>query len=141
MNRRHGVIIALALIHSGLQILPSAHAAPGVQYVRTTSGSVRCLILAEGAAPADTAGVTCESGAFQQAPAGADQVRVNAAGHFTWDAANIGGGSGANDLTLTYGQTYHLLGWTINPTSNGTRFTNDATGHGMFVSLQNVNSF
>ncbi|MUM08279.1 hypothetical protein B5P44_26240 [Mycobacterium sp. CBMA 213] len=105
------------------------------------SGSVRCLILAEGAASADTAGVTCESGAFQQAPAGADQVRVNAAGHFTWDAANIGGGTGANDLTLAYGQTYHLLGWTINPTSDGTRFTNDATGHGMFVSLQNVNSF
>jgi hypothetical protein len=141
MKLPHGVVIGLALICYSAEILPSAHAAPGVQYVRTTSGSVRCLIVGEGAAPADGAGVTCESGAFQQAPSGDDQVRVNAAGHFTWDAANIGGGSGANDLTLNYGQTYRLLGWAINPTSDGTRFTNEVTGHGMFVSLQNVNSF
>jgi hypothetical protein len=42
---------------------------------------------------------------------------------------------------LTYGQTYHILGWTILPISDGTTFTNDATGHGMFVSIQDVHSF
>lgn len=141
MKHGHVAVIGLLLFCCSPAVLPSADAAPGVQYVRTTSGSVRCLILSEGAAPADSAGVTCESGAFQQAPPGDDQVRVNAAGHFTWDSANIGGGPGANDLTLSYGQTYHLLGWTINPTADETRFTNDVTGHGMFVSLQNVNSF
>ena len=40
------------------------------------------------------------------------------------------------------GQTYHMQGWTILPTSDGTRFTNDATGHGMFIgSDQNDNPF
>jgi hypothetical protein len=46
-----------------------------------------------------------------------------------------------NDLVLNYGQTYHVLGWTIVPTSDGTRFTNDGTGHGMFVSIENVKPF
>jgi hypothetical protein len=47
----------------------------------------------------------------------------------------------ASDLVLQYGQTYHVLGWTILPTFDGTRFTNDGTGHGMFVSVDNVYSF
>jgi hypothetical protein len=47
----------------------------------------------------------------------------------------------ANDVVLTYGQTYHIQGWTIDPNSDGTRFTNDGTGHGMFVSIENVYSF
>lgn len=45
-----------------------------------------------------------------------------------------------NYVTLTYGQTYHFLGWTVLPSSDGTRFTNDGTGHGMFVSVENVYS-
>jgi len=51
------------------------------------------------------------------------------------------GGTPQNDLVLNYGQTYHILGWTIVPSSDGTRFTNDGTGHGMFVSIENVKSF
>lgn len=141
MKFAHAVVIGLALSWYALGVSPSAQAAPGVQYLRTMSGNVRCLIIGEAAAVAGNAGVTCESGAFQQAPPGDDQVRVDAAGRLVWDAANIGGGSGPNDLTLNYGQTYHLLGWTINPNEDGTRFTNDVTGHGMFVSVQNVNSF
>ena len=47
----------------------------------------------------------------------------------------------ANDVLLNYGQTYHLQSWTIVPTEDGTRFTNDSTGHGMFVSIENVSSF
>ena len=42
---------------------------------------------------------------------------------------------------LNYGQTYHLQGWTILANSDGTRFTNDGTGHGMFVSIENVAPF
>ena len=49
--------------------------------------------------------------------------------------------SADNDLVLNYGQTYHNRGWTIVPSSDGTRFTNDGTGHGMFVSVENVYSF
>jgi len=47
----------------------------------------------------------------------------------------------ANDVVLNYGQLYHLQGWTINPGEDGTRFTNDGTGRGMFVSIDNVYSF
>ena len=46
-----------------------------------------------------------------------------------------------NDVILNYGQTYHMLRCTILPSSDGTRFTNDGTGHGMFVSIENVYSF
>jgi hypothetical protein len=58
-----------------------------------------------------------------------------------WAQGNIAAGSGVNYLTLNYGQTHHLEGWTINPSEDGTRFTNDATGHGMFVSIDDVYSF
>jgi len=47
----------------------------------------------------------------------------------------------ANDVVLNYGQTFHLNGWTIIPSEDGTRFTNDGTGHGMVVSTNNVSSF
>ena len=47
----------------------------------------------------------------------------------------------ANDVVLNYGQTFHLNGWTIIPSEDGTRFTNDGTGHGMVVSINNVSSF
>lgn len=43
--------------------------------------------------------------------------------------------------TMAYGQTYHRGNWTINPDETGTRFTNNRTGHGMFVSIENVYSF
>ena len=43
--------------------------------------------------------------------------------------------------TLAYGTTYRALGWTITPTSDGTTFTNDTTGHGMNVGVQGVEPF
>jgi hypothetical protein len=42
---------------------------------------------------------------------------------------------------MSYGTIYHALGWTIIPTSDDTTFTNDATGHGMTVSVENVHAF
>ena len=42
---------------------------------------------------------------------------------------------------LNYGQNYNINGWTIWPTGDGTCFTNDRTGHGMFISVENVSSF
>jgi hypothetical protein len=47
--------------------------------------------------------------------------------------------SEGHDVVLAYGKTYN--GWTILPTSDGTRFANDRTGHGMFVSIENVYAF
>ena len=72
-----------------------------------------------------------------------DLAVVNAAGAFHWEEGNIPGTPQvmANDVVLNYGQTYRLRGWTIVPTEDGTRFTNDGTGHGMFVSIENVYAF
>ncbi|MGO8851261.1 MAG: hypothetical protein ACLP75_28485 [Mycobacterium sp.] len=73
-----------------------------------------------------------------------DIAEVTASGAFRWMDGNIGGAGEPyvqTDTTLNYGQTYHILGWTILPSSDGTRFTNDGTGHGMFVSIENVAPF
>ena len=43
-------------------------------------------------------------------------------------------------MILQYGQPYHFVGWLIQSNSNGTTITNDATGRGMFVSVENVAS-
>jgi hypothetical protein len=42
---------------------------------------------------------------------------------------------------MQYGKTYQANGWTIDASSGGTRLTNHASGHGMFVSNENVYSF
>jgi hypothetical protein len=55
--------------------------------------------------------------------------------------ATGGSASPQNDVILNHGQTYDVQGWTILANNDGTRFTNDGTGHGMFVSVKNVSSF
>ena len=71
-----------------------------------------------------------------------DLAEVTSSGAFNWKDGNIGGGGmPQNDMVLNYGQTYQIQGWTVLPSSDGTRFTNDATGHGMFVSIENVAPF
>ena len=72
-----------------------------------------------------------------------DLAVVISAGAFKWDNGNIPGTPEvmANDVILSYGQTYHLNGWTMIPAEDGTRFTNDSTNHGMFVSIDNVSPF
>jgi hypothetical protein len=42
---------------------------------------------------------------------------------------------------LSNGQTVHANGWTITVVNRWTRFTNDATGHGMALAPQNMYSF
>jgi hypothetical protein len=66
-----------------------------------------------------------------------------AADNGNWDIGNIPGSpeATAKDIVLNYGQNYNINGWTIRPTADGTRFTNDGTGHGMLVSIENVYSF
>lgn len=133
--------------------IPTAHADDyGVQYVRTESGRVRCLITANGQGTGMSGpNVICEASGpdpanqgFTQAPLtnyGPHQHNVitDAAGNFHFaEGGNIGGaGEPNNDVVLQYGQTYHAEGWTISPSFDGTRLTNDRTGHGMFVSIDN----
>ena len=121
--------------------LPRAAADSAWQTVKTVSGQVRCVIASDS--------VGCEHGqGFPQAPV--DNMgyhyhiaKMTSGGAFSWVEGNIPGWPEAlgNDVGLTYGQTFRIKGWTILPSSDGTRLTNDGTGHGMFVSIENVYSF
>lgn len=113
------------------------------QYVRTMSGQVRCGVM--------VAQVACERASaegFLQAPLNTQSAgshwnlaMVSPDGRFNWDVGNIGGAYINQDITMNYGQSYTYNGWTLEPSSDGTRITNNATGHGMFVSVQNVYAF
>ena len=127
-------------------------AADNGQSVSTQSGKVRCYVHTNDASHGGGPLVVCQQrdGApFPQAPMSAEYNEqmnlavVRGTGAFNWDIGNIPGSSEATakDVTLNYGQTYHINGWTVLPSSDGTRFTNEATGHGMFVSVENISSF
>jgi hypothetical protein len=44
-------------------------------------------------------------------------------------------------VTMTYGTVYDAMGWIITPTSQGTTFMCDATGHGMTISVDGFSTF
>jgi hypothetical protein len=51
------------------------------------------------------------------------------------------GGGGTGEIKLDAGQTYRINGWTIQPDEHRTRFTYDATGHGLLVNFADVRTF
>ena len=139
------VLLASAFVVSplvGLMTMPIAHAEPDPdqQFVTTESGKVRCII--------EPDNVGCQGG-FGNAPIEFgypdNNVWVYAdAAELRWNQSNMpstGYADSRNDLVLTYGQVFHLKGWTVEPDSTGTRFTNDGSGHGMFVSTEEVRAF
>lgn len=68
----------------------------------------------------------------------ANGVAISSRGEWQWLYGNIG----QQDFkTLDYGTIYRVLGWTITPTSEGTTFSNEATGHGMTVSVEGFSPF
>jgi hypothetical protein len=104
----------------------------GYVYIETRSGKTRCQI------SADTVG--CESD-FSDAPVVDGQpatgVEVSAGGSNRWVLGNLG----AMPTTAIGYATYSAVGWTIVADSTGTTFTNDDTGHGMFISTDRVDFF
>jgi hypothetical protein len=112
-------------------VLPSR---AGSVWVRTQSGKTICQV---------TAGeVGCDVDFSRPTPIvnglPASGVSVTARGNWEW----LVGDPGDPDYeTLGYGTTYRALGWTITPTSEGTTFINDATGHGMTVSVEGFSPF
>jgi hypothetical protein len=122
---------------------PSAYADPSdYQYVRTESSKVRCVISAEEAVCERTSADGFPDAPLSQLGGGHWNVAaVEASGEFRWSEGNIGGGADDQDVVLVYGQTYRFKGWTIVSTFDGTRLTNDGTGHGMFVAIDGVSSF
>ncbi len=112
------------------QTLPAN--ANGYVYIETRSGKTRCQISA--------GNVGCES-AFADAPVTDGQpatgVEVSASGSNRWVVGNLGA---MPTTTIDYA-TYSAVGWTIVADTGGTTFTNDGTGHGMFVSTDRVDFF
>ena len=106
--------------------------AQGYVYIETKSGKTRCQI--------SQASVGCEA-EFTNSPTQdgipANGVTVSADGRLRWLIGNLGD---ITPVTLDY-RTYQAQGWTITADASGTRFTNGRTGHGMFVSIEKVESF
>jgi hypothetical protein len=104
----------------------------GYVFIQTKSGKTRCQL--------DTDEVGCEA-PFADAPqvdgAPANGVRVSAGGGIEWVLGNLGN---IPAVTLDY-RSYRAVGWTIEATPDGTRFTNDGTRHGMFVAVERVDTF
>jgi hypothetical protein len=104
----------------------------GYVFIETKSGQTRCQI--------DTDSVGCEA-QFTNSPMQdgerANGINVTASGSVQWVVGNLGD---IPTVTIDY-STYDAEGWTIAASESGTRFTNKGTGHGMFVSIENVETF
>jgi hypothetical protein len=104
----------------------------GYVFIETKSGQTRCQINKDS--------VGCEA-PFTNSPMQdgehANGVSISAGGNVQWVLGNLGA---IPTVTIDY-KTYEAQGWTISAAPDGTRFTNDHTGHGMFVSIENVNTF
>lgn len=111
------------------QLPPNAQ---GYVYVETKSGKTRCQL--------NSQTVGCESD-FKNSPevdgAPANGVSVGSDGSVQWILGNLGN---IPTVPLDY-RTYQAAGWTIAADESGTRFTNDGTGHGMFIAVEGVETF
>ncbi len=104
----------------------------GFVFIETRSGQTRCQLSVDE--------VGCES-QFTDSPlidgTPANGVILTPDGKVSWLLGNIGD---IPAVTLDY-RTYHALGWTIDASADGTRFTNDETGRGMVVAVEGVETF
>lgn len=104
----------------------------GYVFIETKSGLTRCQINKES--------VGCEA-PFTHSPLQdgehANGVSITAGGTVNWVLGNLGA---IPTVTIDY-KTYDAQGWTIIATADGTRFTNEHTRHGMFVSIDTVSTF
>jgi hypothetical protein len=83
--------------------------------------------------------VVCQ-GHFAQAPQLGAAAVTDGDGAIRWEVGNLWVNN-PNTTTMSYMQTYHHGSWTVFPDETGTKFINDRTGHGMFVSIENVYAF
>lgn len=104
----------------------------GYVFIATKSDQTRCQLNEES--------VGCEA-PFTNSPMQdgerANGVNMSADGKVAWIVGNLGD---IPAVTIDY-RTYSAVGWTIDATAEGTRFTNQRTGHGMFVSIEKVDTF
>jgi hypothetical protein len=113
----------------GAEVLPPEN---GYVFIETKSGKTRCQLNEDE--------VGCEA-QFTNSPVvdgtHANGVRLTANGEVSWLVGNLGD---IPVVTLDY-RTYSAVGWTIEASEDGTRFTNDRTGHGMIVAVDGVQAF
>lgn len=104
----------------------------GWVFIETKSGLTRCQINKDS--------VGCEA-PFTHSPMQdgehANGVHITSTGNVQWILGNLGA---IPTVTIDY-KTYDAQGWTIVATKDGTRFQNNGTGHGMFVSVDKVSTF
>jgi hypothetical protein len=112
--------------------IPLAPDENGRVFIETKSGLTRCQI--------DSDSVGCEA-QFTNSPMQdgehANGVKITASGDVNWVLGNLGD---IPTVPIDY-LTYDAEGWTITATEGGTKFTNEHTGHGMFVSIEKVDTF
>jgi hypothetical protein len=112
------------------EVLPPQES--GYVFIETKSGQTRCQLNEDE--------VGCEA-QFTNSPmqdgVRSNGVRLTADGAVDWIVGNLGD---IPVVTLDY-RTYRAVGWTIVAGENGTRFTNDSTGHGMVVAVEGVQTF
>lgn len=130
--------VALPPTNPGTTSSPAPGAIPlkaddnGYVFIETKSGITRCQINKES--------VGCEA-PFTNSPIQegehANGVHITAAGNVQWILGNLGA---IPTVTIDY-KTYDAQGWTIVATKDGTRFENNGTRHGMFVSIDKVSTF
>lgn len=118
-----------AAVPGGVDLPADEH---GYVFIQTKSGRTRCQLNNEA--------VGCES-EFENSPlidgTPANGVRVTTSGDLEWILGNLGA---IPAVTLDY-RIYNAAGWTILAEPSGTRFTNQRTGHGMFVAVEGVRAF
>jgi hypothetical protein len=104
----------------------------GTVYFQTQDGTTFCYVVAEE--------VGC-SGHFANTPVQhgvrTNGVKLSADGTVEYLVGDLGD---LPETTLDY-STFTAAGWTIEATEDGTRFTNDSTGHGMSVSVDEVSTY
>jgi hypothetical protein len=132
MAMKHFALVGVGIAWIAPVSAPLANADPASQYVKTPWGT-RCQV--------DANQVTCETcviGTHFCDPPGSvimfNTSGVQAPGSF---ADNLGPRPG---IPLSDGPV-HADGWTVVMDGGWARFTNDATGHGMALAVQNYYSF
>ncbi|MGB3485124.1 MAG: hypothetical protein WBB07_23240 [Mycobacterium sp.] len=106
---------------------------------RTQSGRVICAVTPDSSLESIGPNVVVCQGGFLQAPEYDNSVVTTGDGDFHWSQGNLAIDNPTTDMT--YGQTYHRGNWTVYHDVTGTRFTNNVTGHGIFVSIEDVYAF
>lgn len=149
---RKVIAVSVAMFAAiALPLAPPAAADDGTMVV-TPDGKIRCLVSADNVPQGGGPMVICQQTdgqPFALSPWASTKFfqRLNlavkrGAGQFYWAKVPIlGAGPGTQNVSLSLGQTYHINGWTIEPLETQTKFTNDASGKGMFLGVATLRHF